>query len=105
MEKINKDLINHSIYYFLLFYFLPFILLGTGFIYSGLEFFLLYMLIIFPISFVFFLLGLKKMFKDKMISYKRNIVILWGIFLLFLIFIPSYIFILMHFMLSGFKGF
>ncbi len=105
MEKTNKDLINYSVYYFLLFYFLPFILLGTGFVYSGLEFFLLYMLIIFPISFTFFLLGLKKMFKGKLLSYKRSLMIIWGIFLLFLIFIPTYIFILMNLMLSGFKGF
>jgi hypothetical protein len=101
MKDIKKEVKEYIIYYFLLFYLLPFIILGTGIISKGLELFLLYMGIIFPVTYAFFLWYYKNKFKDKIENYKKLLLIIWGGFLLLLALVPLYFY---YIVVSMFKN-
>lgn len=103
MKDIKKEVKWYICYYFILFYLLPFIILGTGIIFKGLEWFFLYMLIIFPITYALFLWKYKNFFKGKIENYKKLLFVIWGLFLLSLIFIPIYFYVLMAMIIKNSK--
>ena len=81
MEKINKKIINFIIYYFLIFFVIPVILLGTSLIVNDFGWFLVYSVIVFPLTFLYCLWIFKKNFKFKTEDYKKYLYIIWSVFL------------------------
>src|SRR3989339_2073472 len=99
--KVNFNFI----FYFLVFYIVPFLVLGSGLVFSGMDWFFLYIKTIYPFSFLILLVSYKESYKNKIKFYKRKLFIVWFLFALSYVIIPIYIYIMVQSMLSLGKGF
>ena len=99
--KVNFNFI----FYFLVFYIVPFLILGSGLVFSGMDWFFLYIKTIYPFSSLILLVSYKESYKNKIEFYKRKLFIVWFLFALSYVIIPIYIYIMVQSMLSLGKGF
>lgn len=98
---LNKNLLFYFILYLIIFFLLPFVLLRPQFLVRDIAWFIDYFIFIFPLTFIIFLLIIKKLSKN-FINYKKVLSWFWGIFIVIYLLIIFYSY---NIVLDAFEGF